>query len=386
MSFQVFLVLLEGPKRLLEVEDKTTIRELRKMVEAITKIRPEEQRLVCGAKELQDEYQEKEGTIKAYDIKSGVTIFLLLRLRGGCDSKKNLTCIICYLPISGAPKICCSQSHAICSGDCYDSFIENVVLPACMNGFLPECPQCKLKYTPELFASIIAQLPAEKQLELEKKMLYYSLSYKVVHEDEVRVPCPTPMCEYVEIHTKTKGADSLKCRICKKEYCIYCRKLTSEDHAVCGTYGYIKLAFEDAITEGNIRRCPECRSGGTKDDKCTHMTCRVCNKDYCYVCLKNTAEVGGDFTKHRNADFAKDTSHCPMYLNYFPTYKGLETVAVQAFHQNLTLRYVQSVLKKFGSAGELTYTLFNIEASAGFSLTEVQTLKPYLLAQTKLAR
>ena len=48
-------------------------------------------------------------------------------------------------------------------------------------------------------------------------------------------------------------------------------------------YKDLKAEWDQAISNGNQRFWPECKLGGMKDDKCTHITWAKCGCIYCYV-------------------------------------------------------------------------------------------------------
>ncbi len=379
------LVKLEGPECFLNVTNATTIKQLRDMVHKVTDIEPKQQRLTFQSREIKDEEEDgKDCTVGSYGMAPLNRIYLLLRLIGGMtQEKKNPQCLICLkeTPTLNV-KLSCVQSHVICEG-CFSDFVDAVIVPAYIHSLDPECPECKLKYTTEKLESAISVLPKEKRYEIYKKNLYYTISYQSIHTDEVRVPCPTAKCEYVEIHTKTKSMDYITCKLCKAKTCVYCRQSDSANHSDCTKYGYARLSLEEAIAEGNVRRCPKCRSAGVKGERCNHITCRVCNCEYCYVCLKTKTEVG-DFSQHRNSDFATNTAHCPCYLHNIDRYSGGEEAAVQKFHRDLVLLYLQAVFRKHDEAARSAYTRFDIGSNSGYKLAGVLSSKVTTIPQVKL--
>lgn len=42
----------------------------------------------------------------------------------------------------------------------------------------------------------------------------------------------------------------------------------------------------------NTKQCPECRKPIEKNQGCNHMTCKICNYEFCWLCLGKWSEHG----------------------------------------------------------------------------------------------
>ena len=85
-------------------------------------------------------------------------------------------------------------------------------------------------------------------------------------------------------------------------------------------------AFSMAVEAGTKSRCPNhavCGVVGVKDTNCTHMTCKECDTEWCYVCgldvtsdecSKAPGSTGNEFYRH-NVNWTSREGRCPMYLD-----------------------------------------------------------------------
>lgn len=87
-GFQVFIRNLEGKTRVINnVKSLLTIKQLKLKVQDVLGVPIEEQRLIYGGKQLEDDVRDGPGenTVETYGIREHSTIHLALRLRGGAE-------------------------------------------------------------------------------------------------------------------------------------------------------------------------------------------------------------------------------------------------------------------------------------------------------------
>lgn len=104
--------------------------------------------------------------------------------------------------------------------------------------------------------------------------------------------CPGATCRNV-IKAERCLAIPVEC-CCGTVWCFECQQ---EAHwpATCDQASkFLELAKEyedllgrtDSITSVQVKRCPFCKYPIEKNEGCPHMVCMMCNKDFCWECLK----------------------------------------------------------------------------------------------------
>lgn len=83
---QLFVKTLTGKTVSIEVEEGESIEDVKAKIAEKEGIPPEQQRLIFGGQQLQD-----AKTLQDYDVGDDATLHLVLRLRGGALSKKNIS-------------------------------------------------------------------------------------------------------------------------------------------------------------------------------------------------------------------------------------------------------------------------------------------------------
>jgi ATP-dependent RNA helicase DHX8/PRP22 len=132
-------------------------------------------------------------------------------------------------------------------------------------------------------------------------------------------PCPTPDCPQL-VSRSHEG--QWHCDCCLRHYCMTCTHTLSQTvdahHAVgCEEYQLRIRASSSAATadetfnlfiiEGlksngpdRLRRCPSCNVPNSKDNMCDHVTCKNCNRHFCFKCARFHAGDAGAVYSHMN--------------------------------------------------------------------------------------
>ena len=77
-AMQIFVKTQNGKNMAIDVEPEDTVGKLKEKIQEKEEVPVDQQRLVYGGKQLDD-----EATLQSYDIKNESTIHLVLRLKGG---------------------------------------------------------------------------------------------------------------------------------------------------------------------------------------------------------------------------------------------------------------------------------------------------------------
>ena len=113
---------------------------------------------------------------------------------------------------------------------------------------------------------------------------------KAVMQDSLLKQCPYPDCngvarldyKYYKILRQYKTT----CPDCEQLFCANCN-LAWHEGASCEEARRLNGFQWDKIgdkTAGNAQRCPKCSSPFEKTTGCVHMTCPVCEHEWCWVC------------------------------------------------------------------------------------------------------
>ena len=177
--------------------------------------------------------------------------------------------------------------------------------------------------------------------DLKTYQKWYCKSYT---DDNKKVRwCPFAGCDYCVVY-QDGGVMDVNCK-CGNNFCFKCG---SESHkpAECDTtkqWNMKNSAESENITwiMANTKDCPKCRKPIEKNQGCNHMKCRLCQHDFCWLCLGDwsehgsatggyyqcnkyeTAKKGGDkaiLTQEKKIDDAKN--ELKKYMFYFERYNN----------------------------------------------------------------
>ena len=81
------------------------------------------------------------------------------------------------------------------------------------------------------------------------------------------------------------------CNSCGFETCFKCGDPYHEEN--CQVTGNAQQIFHNM--NPMVSKCPNCRILIYKTDGCHHMTCRRCNKEWCWICRR---VLGSNYSKH----------------------------------------------------------------------------------------
>ncbi|KAF2815428.1 uncharacterized protein BDZ99DRAFT_459295 [Mytilinidion resinicola] len=119
-------------------------------------------------------------------------------------------------------------------------------------------------------------------------------SFNFIREMEGLISCPNSDCSGGHLHPHPEEEPIFTCEGCHAKYCILC-EVPYHDGLSCAEYkrqaGLTEeqkkqeAAMAEFLREKLTKRCPKCEILIQKDKGCDHMTCTVCNSQFCWDCL-----------------------------------------------------------------------------------------------------
>jgi hypothetical protein len=136
--------------------------------------------------------------------------------------------------------------------------------------------------------------------------------------------CPVPTCSTFiaerllsaqkQAGTKSKRVDSgigtptpktFACPTCEAVICQDCRQI-AHPNSVCNISEFGIDAETTALLKSwGYKKCPKCGHGLKRMYGCNHMECR-CGAHFCYVCLGDPNDCGGDCADEHDEDYDSD--------------------------------------------------------------------------------
>lgn len=265
-----------------------------------------EQRLIFEGKQLEDEKH-----LNYYRIDNEATIFLVMRLKGGAErpiapSVRSVDRSIprsneaCMIMMEDKDNVVMPCRHVICP-DClidhsWNEICENRKTKVC-------CCLCNREWGTD---TIRRYGGATSQ---EIRILQECISRNVILKDPNVSECPgcSSFCERM-----SKSDRCAICRICSQKkkktfhFCWDCKKewIGSPSNKRCGnekcnteeileqlrTCKEKEMKYLKGLMCPSLRACPSCGTLIEHAKECKHMTCKVCKKEFCFVCLRLCAE------------------------------------------------------------------------------------------------
>jgi len=118
-----------------------------------------------------------------------------------------------------------------------------------------------------------------------------------------------PWCQHQQKGSARKP--QMTCKSCNKEYCF--KHANAHVGMTCEEYEEKhKEEFEaNRRAIGKSQECPECGIIISKTEGCNHMTCPKCHREFCYLC-------GQDITGPENVTYHYRYSDCNQFEMQFP--------------------------------------------------------------------
>ncbi len=237
----------------------------------------------------------------------GATIYLVLRLPGGSAAQSSLRHIDPKLPRSTDVCIITCESDSpetpVFVMPCGHSMSPDGLMDYCWNEISlvkPEvhCPICSREWT----IDIISKFGCASDIEIHE--LENGLSKNFCLSDPNIIECPscTSFCE-----RRDKTNSCVQCIVCTKKkakYYHFCWQCLGEwkNALTAKTCGNVKCGDPEFLRQlstapmikpmgvnvecPKVRACPNCGILIDLAEGCKHMTCRNCQQNFCFVCLR----------------------------------------------------------------------------------------------------
>ena len=278
---------------------KLMVKDLKEKVKSKLGVPPEEQKLVFEGKEMRD------GMILSDfpNLGNEASVHLVYRLHGGATGKEFVD-VECCIPsgVSMTHESCliCLESPSMlmpCGHPMHSHCLMNYawieVSASTKSQIL--CPLC----TSEWCTSILIRYGCAPVGEIH--LLGEGLSRNAIISDPDISECQgcNCFCERID-----KKETRVFCRVCHKQgkngwYCWYCKKpwASSANADKCGNPTCNSASIISQIQNSplidiggvicpSVRLCPSCGTAIEHNEGCKQMTCRRCEVEFCFICLR----------------------------------------------------------------------------------------------------
>eukprot|EP01120_Amphizonella_sp_Union-15-10_P011882 TRINITY_DN5167_c0_g3_i3.p1 TRINITY_DN5167_c0_g3~~TRINITY_DN5167_c0_g3_i3.p1 ORF type:complete len:611 (+),score=128.13 TRINITY_DN5167_c0_g3_i3:43-1875(+) len=189
------------------------------------------------------------------------------------------TCLICGDDFEAEKCTSLSCLHRFCDA-CFETFLNMKINERQVTKLSCPASGCNLFIPDDLVKKLVSE-------DVFKK--YYSFITESYVEDNRQVTwCPAPNCGHA-INADMVSGLVVTCK-CGFRFCFTCHH---EAHApsTCGQVKeWIAKGQDDSETVhwigANTKHCPRCKVPVEKNGGCNHMTCRQCNYEWCWLCIR----------------------------------------------------------------------------------------------------
>jgi len=104
-----------------------------------------------------------------------------------------------------------------------------------------------------------------------------------------------PYCKIGSIKTSCKNCTKAECQNCHYNFCPMCLQnahpdITCENNRSTMNETEQRKFNDNRLTQHyvstQVKVCPSCNTKIVRDGGCSHMTCKVCKYEFCYLCLQ----------------------------------------------------------------------------------------------------
>ncbi|KAL4438615.1 hypothetical protein ABPG74_015513 [Tetrahymena malaccensis] len=184
--------------------------------------------------------------------------------------KRTLTCQICYNQVDESSMLFFNnQNHEICI-ECFRTYLSEEIMISKIENL--KCPHCSCTLSEQtIFDHTTASLYKKYKIFLRNTL---------INKDPLKRFCPTPNCDQI-ISLKDKNQKNAKCETCQIVICCQCNRI---EHQGISCEDLLEKEIEDLTDSRDIQRCNKCKSLVQKVQGCNHMTCSICQYQWCWLC------------------------------------------------------------------------------------------------------
>lgn len=287
---------------------KATVAEVKRQVEAKTGIAPDDQRLIYGGKQLQD-----SNVLADYPtLRSGSLIMLVLRLPGGAEMVRPTAPrsrkIASSVPHSDEPCMITYMEGESVRMPCGHSISPDGLMDYCWNEVSSSrkseirCCLCEKEWPIQVLKTYGGANDQELRM-LEEGL---SRNYCLKNPDITECPGCTTFCM-----RKNTSTNCVMCVMCTKKnkktyyFCWQCLQIWKNGPSakVCGNDACetdkVLRRLKEApmksiygVRVPSVRACPTCGSLIEHQSGCKQMTCKMCSRGFCFICLRTQTPEG----------------------------------------------------------------------------------------------
>ena len=218
-------------------------------------------------------------------------------------SEKKIMCDICgedFIPDKNNTVDKCKHSYC---NSCWYDFISINIKENKLKALKCQNHECNEKISNKFILNII-----KNDEILIRKYKRYKLELKIINDPNKKL-CPYPNCDsYLElIGNKIQEA---KCKNDHK-FCFLCLK---EPHGKLACNNNLDGSIVEFAKKNFIKKCPKCQMVTEKNGGCNHITCKICQYQWCWLCNKKYKIGHFDSGKCRGLQFFKPENEYEIEL------------------------------------------------------------------------
>lgn len=212
------------------------------------------------------------------------------------------------------PRRSAGCGHALCE-DCWRGWLQAALdkgpesVNTCCAAF-----KCQTLVPPSFFAEVLGRAHGARFAEL-------AAGEFVARARDLRW-CPSAGCG-AAVAFGAGDALSVECTHCLNALCVRCGQHTHEPVACDDAQRWCDIFESESVNvkwlKANTKACPNCSVPIEKNQGCSHMTCRACKHEFCWLCLGAWASHRscGSYEAGRSAAGASDAARVRVELERF---------------------------------------------------------------------